>query len=111
MFALSIVDKLTDEDLTGGMVVAGTGTIGLDGTVGAIGGIQQKVPGALSRGEEPPAEVFLVPRGNVEEARSAAVPSPILLVPVDTLDDAVQALQDLRAGATPDGAFELTPPR
>lgn len=110
MFALSIVDKLTDEDLTGGLVVAGTGTIGLDGAVGAIGGIQQKVPGALLRGEDPPADVFLVPRGNVEQARTAAVPEPITLVPVDTLEDAVQALAALRAGDTPDGAFDLTPP-
>lgn len=110
MFALTIVDKLTDEDLTGGRVIAGTGEIALDGRVGPIGGIQQKIPGAIDREDgAPPAEVFLVPRDNVEEARGAAVTQPILLVPVDTLDDAVDALAALRAGDRPDGAFELAP--
>lgn len=110
MFALSIVDMLTDEDLTGGLVVAGTGEIGLDGRVGPIGGIQQKIPGAIERDDDAPgATVFLVPRGNVEEARGAVVSRPITLVPVDTLDDAVAALAALRAGTQPDGAFDLTP--
>lgn len=110
MFALSIVDLLSEEDLTGGMVVAGTGTIGLDGHVGAIGGIQQKIPGALQRADgAPPADVFLVPRGNIDEARGAAVSQPITLVPVDTLGDAVEALAALREGRTADGAFELGP--
>lgn len=112
MFALSIVDRLSPEDLTGGKVIAGTGEIGLDGRVGPIGGIQQKIPGAQQRGDGlPPAEVFLVPRDNVEEARGAVVEQPIVLVPVDTLDDAVAALAALRAGERPDGAFELTPLR
>ena len=110
MFALSIVDMLSEEDLTGGMVVAGTGSIGLDGRVGPIGGIQQKIPGAILRDEEaPPAEVFLFPRDNIDEARGAAVSRAITLVPVDTLDDAVRALAVLRDGRTPDGAFELAP--
>lgn len=109
MFALTIVDLLTPEDLTGGMVIAGTGEIGGDGRVGPIGGILQKIPGAIERGDEPPAEVFLVPRDNVEEARGAAVSRRITLVPVDTLADAVQALEDLRAGREPDGAFDLLP--
>ena len=110
MFALSIVDKLSEEDLTGGRIIAGTGEIGLDGSVSPIGGIQQKIPGAIERDDdEPAAEVFLVPRDNVEEARDAVVTRPITLVPVDTLDDAVAALAALRAGERPDGAFALDP--
>mgnify|MGYP000260834038 CR=1 FL=1 len=110
MFALSIVDLLSPEDLTGGMVVAGTGEIGLDGRVGPIGGIQQKIPGAVQREDgAPPAEVFLVPRDNFDEARGAVPGQPITLVPVDTLDDAVQALAVLREGGRPDGAVELAP--
>lgn len=110
MFALSIVDLLSEEDLTGGRVIAGTGEIGLDGRVGPIGGIVHKIPGAIARDDgAPAAEVFLVPRDNVEEARGAVVSQPITLVPVDTLDDAVAALAALRAGDRPDGAFDLTP--
>ena len=43
MMALSIYNALISDDITGGMIVAGTGTIDLDGNVGAIGGIEQKV--------------------------------------------------------------------
>lgn len=109
VFALSIVDLLTPEDLTGGQVVAGTGTIDVDGRVGPIGGVRQKVVGATSRGDQPPATVFLVPRGNLEEARAAAVDRDVVLVPIDTLDDAVRALAALRAGQEPADAVALGP--
>ena len=44
---LSIYNALVNEDITlkngNSLIVAGTGTINLDGTIGAIGGIEQKV--------------------------------------------------------------------
>ena len=46
MHALVIIDILTADDLTRGHIVAGTGTVRPDGTVGNIGGIRQKVVGA-----------------------------------------------------------------
>ena len=46
MFALGIIDKLDPADLTGGKVIAGTGTIDDEGKVGPIGGIAQKLVGA-----------------------------------------------------------------
>jgi PDZ domain-containing protein len=64
MFALSIYDTLTPGSLTGGQVVAGTGTIAADGTVGEIGGIQQKIAGARRDG----AQLFLVPPANCADA-------------------------------------------
>jgi PDZ domain-containing protein len=65
MFSLQIIDLLTEEDLTKGYRIAGTGTISQDGTVGPIGGVQQKVYGAISIG----AEYMLVPAGqNYEDA-------------------------------------------
>ena len=69
MFSLGIYDLLTPGDLTGGKFIAGTGTITVDGKVGAIGGIQQKMSGAKEAG----ATVFLVPAGNCDEAAAAAV--------------------------------------
>jgi Lon-like protease len=109
MFALSIVDLLEPEDLTGGAVVAGTGTVDADGRIGAIGGIRQKIVGAIARGpDRRPATVFLVPRGNLEEARGTPVGRDVLLVPVDTLDDALAALSDLRAGREPVDALALS---
>ena len=108
MFALSIVDQLASEDLTGGRIVAGTGTLDRDGTIGAVGGVRQKLAGATARTDgQRPAGVFLVPRGNLPEAQGATVARDLLLVPVATLDDALDALADLRDGRRPDGALAL----
>lgn len=46
MFALEIYDQLTEGNLTRGYLIAGTGEISRDGTVGPIGGIRQKVVAA-----------------------------------------------------------------
>lgn len=105
MFALGIVDRLGSEDLTGGKIVAGTGEIDAAGIVGPIGGIRQKVA-AVTHGDDP-AEVFLVPAGNFAEARTASVGSPILLVPVTDLGQAVAALQSINDGGRPEGAVLL----
>jgi PDZ domain-containing protein len=96
MFALGIIDKITDTNLTGGRVVAGTGTIDADGNVGAIGGIQMKTIGARDAG----ATVFLAPASNCAEAK-ANQPAGLELVKVNTLKDAINALADIRAGKTP----------
>ncbi|GGV44011.1 hypothetical protein GCM10010277_34090 [Streptomyces longisporoflavus] len=97
MFALGIVDKLTPGDLTGGNFVAGTGTIEVDGKVGPIGGIQMKTVGARAKG----AEYFLTPKDNCATA-AEDVPDGLTLVKVDTIDDAVDALKDIRKGDTAD---------
>lgn len=43
MMALSIYNALTNDEISNNLIVAGTGTISLDGTIGPIGGIEQKV--------------------------------------------------------------------
>jgi Lon-like protease len=95
MFALGIVDKLSPADLTGGKFVAGTGTIDDDGNVGPIGGIDMKIIGARSQG----AQYFLTPADNCAEA-AADPPSGVRLVKVKTIDDAMNALKDIREGKT-----------
>lgn len=50
MFALGIIDTLTEGELNGGKDIAGTGTIDAAGTVGPIGGIRQKLYGARDAG-------------------------------------------------------------
>ncbi|GIH73076.1 YlbL family protein [Sphaerimonospora thailandensis] len=93
MFSLGIYDKLTPGALTGGKNVAGTGTIDPEGKVGAIGGIEQKMVGAKKAG----ATVFLTPAGNCADA-ARAVPPGLRLVKVETLRDAIDAMDALRAG-------------
>ncbi len=63
MFALGIIDTLTPDQLNGGETVAGTGTIDAQGVVGPIGGIRQKMWGAVGAG----ADWFLAPADNCDE--------------------------------------------
>ncbi|MEE1928112.1 S16 family serine protease [Streptomyces sp. TRM 70351] len=100
LFALGIVDAVEGDGngggLTGGRTVAGTGTIDEDGTVGPVGGVPLKTQAAARDG----AEVFLVPEAECAEARSER-PEGLRLVPVRTLDGALDALAALREGEEP----------
>ncbi|MGH2775086.1 MAG: YlbL family protein [Actinomycetota bacterium] len=87
MFTLALFDQLTPDDLTAGREIAGTGTIGCGGEVGAIGGIEQKVAGAQARG----AEVFLAPSGNIDQAR--AIADDIRVVEITNFSDALDYLE------------------
>jgi PDZ domain-containing protein len=97
LFSLGIVDKLAGDgdggDLTGGAVVAGTGTIAADGTVGAVGGVPLKTQAARRDG----ATVFLVPRDECGDA-AATAPDGLRLIPVTDLAGAVRDLRALAAG-------------
>jgi PDZ domain-containing protein len=96
MFALGIIDKARAEDLTGGRVIAGTGTIDDAGAVGPIGGIPQKLRGAKAAG----ATYFLVPADNCAEATRNAVPG-LPMARVSTLPEALTALRAIAAGNAP----------
>ncbi|WP_328410932.1 PDZ domain-containing protein [Streptomyces violaceus] len=97
MFALGIYDKLTPGHLTGGKFVAGTGTIDDAGKVGPIGGIEMKTVGARAKG----AQYFLTPADNCAAA-AKDTPDGLTLIKVDTIQDALGALKDLRSGDTAD---------
>lgn len=88
MWALGLYDLLTPGDLTAGRTIAGTGQIGLDGTVYPIGGIEEKVVAAEHAG----ASVFLVPEANLDAARAAGGDG-MTLVPVATFGDALDSLE------------------
>jgi PDZ domain-containing protein len=88
MWAVTLYDLLTPGDLTGGRTIAGTGVIGLDGGVHAIGGIAEKIVAAREAG----ADVLLLPKGNLAEARAAGV-EEIRLVPVASFDEALSWLR------------------
>lgn len=90
MFTLEIMDQLTDDEITNGTRVAGTGTIRRDGTVGSIGGIHQKVFGAIEAG----AVAVLVPAGNYDDAIAAAG-DRIRIVRVERIEDAIEFLETL----------------
>jgi PDZ domain-containing protein len=93
MFALGIIDTMTPGELTGGLDIAGTGTIDADGVVGPIGGIRQKLYGARGAG----AEYFLAPEANCDEVQGH-IPAGLQVFSVATLDDSLAALETLREG-------------
>ncbi len=97
MLTLGILDIVGEDDLTDGAVIAGTGTIDIDGNVGPIGGITLKMVTARDIG----AEMFLVPADNCAEALRVEDPG-FPLARVASLDDALDALTDLQAGRTPE---------
>ncbi|WP_159622820.1 PDZ domain-containing protein [Ruania rhizosphaerae] len=95
MFALGIIDELTPGEMTGGHVVAGTGTISLEGTVGPIGGITLKMYAAERDG----AEYFLAPAANCAEA-AEDIPDGLHVVSVSTLEEARDAVEAIGDGQT-----------
>ncbi|AEH48702.1 SepM family pheromone-processing serine protease [Parageobacillus thermoglucosidasius] len=100
MFSLEIYNQLVDEDITKGHKIAGTGTININGEVGPIGGISQKIVAADKEG----AEIFFAPNengaadSNYREAVKTAkeIGTSMKIVPVDTFDDAVRYLERMK---------------
>jgi PDZ domain-containing protein len=91
-FALDILEEL-GRDVTHGHKVAATGELGLDGTVGPIGGVKQKTLGVRKAG----VDVFLVPAGeNAREARRYA--DGLRIIPVKNFPQALRALATLPSG-------------
>jgi len=94
ILALAIYDKLTPGALTGGKKIAGTGTVAPDGTIGPIGGIRQKLYGALRAG----AKWFLAPSANCDEV-VGHVPDGIRVVKVSNLQDSLKAIKAIASSS------------
>lgn len=84
-YALAVYDLLSPQNVADGRVVATTGTMDLDGRVGPIGGIEEKLQAAKSED----ADIFLVPEQEVGSARSGGLD----VRGVETLRDAAQVLR------------------
>lgn len=108
MFTLEILNQLLEEDITKGYLIAGTGEMNEDGTVGRIGGIEKKVVAAHEDG----MEIFFVPDDEISERAKEANPhilsnyeaavrtaekikTDMQIVPVKTIDDALEFLEEL----------------
>ncbi len=90
-FALDVLQEL-GTNVDRGLKVVATGEIGIDGTVGPIGGVKQKTYGARRAG----ADVFLVPAGeNAAEARRYA--GNLRIIPVTSFQQALSALRTAAA--------------
>jgi PDZ domain-containing protein len=97
-FTLTILDELTPGSIMGAAKVAVTGTISVDGTVGAIGGLTSKTEAVKQTG----ASVFIVPTAQGEDdlaAARAVAGDSLRIIPVSTLDEALAALASLGGNA------------
>jgi PDZ domain-containing protein len=88
MFALGVIQKVGADDLVRNRSIAGTGEISASGSVGAIGGINQKIFAAHRDG----AEIFLLPLENCVDLNQASL-RLLPLYPVGTLAEAIELLQ------------------
>lgn len=90
-FTLTLIDELTPGELTGGVEVAVTGTIRIDGSVGAIGGLVAKTSAVKQAG----AKVFIVPTAQGEDDLAAAralAGDDLDVIDVADVDEAIAAL-------------------
>ena len=89
MMALNVYNRLTEADITNSAIIAGTGTIEIDGSVGPVGGVKQKVIAAKRAG----ATLILVPTSNYQDA----IPyedNETLIVAVNSFDNALQVISE-----------------
>lgn len=101
MQALAIYYSLIKDNRCGGERIMGTGTIALDGSVGAIGGVPQKLATAALYG----ANLVFVPQENYPEAKALYdrhYANSFALVPVETFDQAVSII-NAQFPAAPEG--------
>ncbi len=89
-FALTLIAKLKSPELIAGRNIAVTGEISENGSVGRIGGIDQKMIGARAAG----AQIFILPRQTCQDITRR--PKGLKLIAVSTLGQAVHALANPR---------------
>ena len=91
MLSLAIYNAISDEDITKGRTIVGTGTIDIDGNVGEIDGIKYKLLGAVKN----KADIFLCPKENYNEAIEVKneFDLDIKIYSVATFDEAINLLK------------------
>lgn len=106
MQSLYVYEALTNQQLTTGLKIVGTGTVDIFGNAGPIGGIYQKIITAHLSG----ADIFFVPvssmnpeeyakESNYQEAYASYQQlknSKMQLVPVASLDDIIDYLKSIK---------------
>ena len=89
MMALNVYNNLIPNDITNSLIIAVTGTIEIDGSVGPVGGIRQKVIAAKRAG----SELILVPTANYEEASPLST-DDTAIVAVDSFEEALKVISE-----------------
>jgi PDZ domain-containing protein len=99
-FTVTLIDELTEGDLLGGNDVAFTGTINVNGEIGAIGGLTSKASAVQQAG----VRYLFVPVAQGERDIAAArrvVGDDVEIIPVGTIDEVLAALVELGGDPLP----------
>lgn len=88
---LELIHQFGEKDLIRGRTIAGTGTINIDGTVGPIGSVEQKILAAKQAG----AEICFIPLDNRLRLSKNFIEKlqPMSVISVSNVREALQALQ------------------
>lgn len=91
IMSLSIYNALTEDDITKGRKIVGTGTIDKEGNVGEIGGINYKLASAVKE----KADIFICPNDNYDEVKELVEKYnyKITIINVSTFDEAIEKLK------------------
>ena len=89
MMAINVYNLHTENDITAGNKIAGTGTIEIDGSVGPVGGVKQKVIAAKKAN----ASLILVPTANFSEANIYSDENTSIIA-VDSFKEALDVISD-----------------
>ncbi|WNC17888.1 S16 family serine protease [Brevibacillus brevis] len=94
MATLELIHQFGEEDLVRGRTIAGTGSIESDGSIGGIGGVKVKLMAAQDLG----AVICFVPKENYDSLSKEFITSlsPMNVIPVSTIDEALKALRKTR---------------
>ena len=94
MTAVSIYNAITEEDITKGLNIGGTGTVDILGNVGEIDGVKYKIMGAVKND----IDIVFVPSGNYEEAIETKNNNDydIEIVSIDTFEDVINYLKNYK---------------
>ncbi|MCJ8007767.1 SepM family pheromone-processing serine protease [Lederbergia wuyishanensis] len=99
MFSLEVYNQLTAGDVTKGYEIAGTGTIDMDGNVGQIGGIREKITAVHKAG----MDIFFCPADildndtNEKDVKDEVQKEgyKVKIVPVKTIQEAIDYLDKI----------------
>lgn len=93
MLSLALYNGLTEQDITKGLKISGTGTIDVEGNVGEIAGVKYKLKGAVKE----KSDVFVVPSANYKEAMDIKKDKKydIKIIEAKTFDQVLEELKSI----------------
>ncbi|GAB3799895.1 SepM family pheromone-processing serine protease [Virgibacillus kimchii] len=99
MFSLEIYNQLTDDDITKGYDIAGTGEVDYDGNVYRVGGVDKKIVATDNKG----IDIFFAPNENgnahsnyhIALEKAEEIGAEMEVVPIDTVEEAIDYLEGL----------------